>query len=113
LTYINDIWLVRLYGIGASFCKKKLSLIGLGKGMIMSRRTIVLLAVSAIFGIASVATASTDALAAKKKVRHHAAAAVVVAPAAAVVIDNNYGPVADRIPRCFDSAVLYPYPPCY
>jgi hypothetical protein len=82
----------------------------------MSRRTIILLAVSAIVGIASVATASTDAFAAKKAAHHRAApAAVVVAPApvAAGVIDNNYGPVADRIPRCFDSVILYPYPPCY
>lgn len=83
----------------------------------MSRRTIILLAATAIAGIASVATASTDALAAKKAVRHRAApvaaavAAPVVAPAA--VIDNNYGPVATRIPSCFDSVILYPYPPCY
>lgn len=81
----------------------------------MSRRTIVLLAASAIIGIASIATASTDALAAKKAVRHRAAAAAVVtAPVvAASGIDNNYGPVADGIPKCFDSAVRYPYPPCY
>jgi hypothetical protein len=80
----------------------------------MSRRTIILLAASAIVGIASIATASTDALAAKKAVRAAPAAAVVAtAPVAAGVIDNNYGPVADRIPRCFDSVILYPYPPCY
>jgi len=81
----------------------------------MSYRTIALLAASAIFGIASVAGTSTDALAAKKVAHHRAAhVAVVVAPApvAVGVIDNN-GPIADRIPRCFDSVVLYPYPPCY
>lgn len=80
----------------------------------MSRRTIILLAASVIVGIASVATASTDALAAKKAARAApAATAVAPAPVAAGVIYNNYGPVADRIPRCFDSAILYPYPPCY
>lgn len=81
----------------------------------MSRRTIFLLAATAIVGIASVATASTDALAAKKAVRHRAAPVAVAAPvvAPAAVIDNNYGPVATRIPSCFDSAILYPYPPCY
>ena len=82
----------------------------------MSRRTIVLLAATAIVGIASVVTASTDALAAKKAVRHRAApvAAAVAAPVVApAVIDNNYGPVATRIPSCFDSVIRYPYPPCY
>ena len=82
----------------------------------MSRRTIVVLAASAIIGIASLATVSTGALAAKKAVHHRAApAAVVVAPApvAVGVIDNNYGPVATRVPKCFDSPILYPYPPCY
>jgi hypothetical protein len=81
----------------------------------MSRRTIVLLAASAIVGIASIATASTDALAAKKAAKSPAAAAAVItAPVvAASGIDNNYGPVADRIPKCFDSVILYPYPPCY
>jgi hypothetical protein len=80
----------------------------------MSRRTIISLAASLIVGIASVATASTDAFAAKKAVRAAPAAAVVApAPVGAGVIDNNYGPVADRIPRCFDSVIHYPYPPCY
>jgi hypothetical protein len=80
----------------------------------MSRRTINLLAVSAIVGIASVATVTTDAFAAKKAVHNRAVpAAVAPAPVAAGFIDNNYGPVADRIPRCFDSVILYPYPPCY
>jgi len=82
----------------------------------MSRRTIVLLAASAIVGIASIATASTDALAAKKVVHHRApvavpAAAVAAAPVA--VIDNNYGPIADGIPKCIDSVIFYPAPPCY
>jgi nitrous oxide reductase len=85
-------------------------------GLIMSRRTIVMLTASAIVGIAAIATASTDALAAKKAVHHRAAHAAVAAPPAAVpvgVIDNNYGPVADRIPRCIDSVIFYPVPPCY
>jgi hypothetical protein len=57
-----------------------------------------------------------DALLAKKAVHRRAAPVVAmapIAPTAAAVIDNNYGPVADRIPRCIDSAILYPYPPCY
>jgi hypothetical protein len=82
----------------------------------MSRRTVVLLIASAIVGIASTAAASTDAPAAQKAVRHraiHTAAAVPPAAVAPGVIDNNYGPVADRIPRCIDSVIFYPYPPCY
>jgi hypothetical protein len=78
----------------------------------MSRRTIILLAASVIVGIASTATVSTDAFAHKKAVRHHVAVAAVP-PAPAAVIDNNYGPVADRIPSCFDSVIRYPTPPCY
>ena len=79
----------------------------------MSRRAIVLLAASVIAGVASTAAVSTDALA-KKAVRHPVVvAAVPPAPAPVVIIDNNYGPVATRIPRCFDSPILYPYPPCY
>jgi hypothetical protein len=30
-----------------------------------------------------------------------------------LLIDNNYGPVAFGIPRCFDSVIHYPTPPCY
>jgi hypothetical protein len=88
----------------------------LGKGATMSRRIIVMLVVSAVAGIASAALVSSDALAAKKKASHPAAAVAVVAPAhvyAATGIDNNYGPVATRIPKCFDSVILYPVPPCY
>jgi hypothetical protein len=88
----------------------------LGKGLIMSHRTIVLLTASAIVGIASIATESTNALAAKKAVHHratHAAAAVPPPAVAAGVIDNDYGPVAERIPRCIDSLIFYPVPPCY
>ena len=79
----------------------------------MSRRTVLLVAVSVIASVASTAAISADAPA--KKVRHPAAVAVVPPPPAVVVagIDNNYGPVATRIPRCFDSPILYPYPPCY
>ncbi len=78
----------------------------------MSRRATVLFATSVIVGVASVAMVSTDAFAAKKAVHHRAAAVPPAAVAAPVVVDN-YGPVADRIPKCFDSAILYPYPPCY
>jgi hypothetical protein len=76
----------------------------------MSRRTIVSLAASVIVGIAALAAVSTDA-SAKKAV--HRAVVVAPAPGPVVVIGNNYGPVADRVPRCFDSPILYPYPPCY
>ena len=79
----------------------------------MSRRTTLLLAASVIAGVASTAAVSTDAFAAKKAHRHPAPVVVAVAPAPVVVIDNNYGPVAFGIPRCFDSPVLYPAPPCY
>jgi hypothetical protein len=77
----------------------------------MSRRTLILLAVSICVGTACIATISTDAFAGRKGVQRPVAA---VAPAAvAVGLATNNGPVADRIPRCFDSVILYPYPPCY
>ena len=79
----------------------------------MSRRTIVSLAASVIVGVAFVATVSSDALAKKAVRRPVAAVAVAPAPVAVAVIGNNYGPVADRVPRCFDSAIWYPTPPCY
>jgi hypothetical protein len=69
------------------------------------------LAASAIIGIAFLATAPTDAFAHKKGVHHRAAPVAVAAPAAVVAVDN--GPPADHIPRCFDSAIYYPLPPCY
>jgi len=65
---------------------------------------------AAIAAVASSAGVSTDALAAHRKV--HPRVVAVVAPAPVAVIDN-YGPIADRIPKCFDSAVYYPLPPCY
>ena len=77
----------------------------------MSRRTIVSLAATVIIGLAAVATVSTDALA--KKAVHRRVVVAAVPPAPVVLIGNNYGPVADGIPRCFNSPVLYPYPPCY
>jgi hypothetical protein len=74
----------------------------------MSRRTLVLLAASVIAGVALTAGVSTDASAARKHAR-----AVAIAPAAAVVVVTDSGPPADRVPRCFDSPILYPVPPCY
>jgi hypothetical protein len=80
----------------------------------MSHRTIISLAVSVIVGIASLATVSTDAFAHKKGAHHRAAAIPTAAPPAAVpVVVTTNGPVADRIPRCIDSVIFYPYPPCY
>jgi hypothetical protein len=81
----------------------------------MSRRAIVPLAASVVVGLVCTATVSTDAFA-KKAVSSHPVAVVAApppAPVAVVFIDNNYGPIADRIPRCFDSVILYPVPPCY
>jgi len=79
----------------------------------MSGQSFVLLTASAIIGIASLVTVSTDALAAKKAVHHHAAPAAPAAAAPVALIDNNYGPVAAGIPKCFDSVIRYPSPPCY
>jgi hypothetical protein len=76
----------------------------------MSRRTIILLAASVMVATASIAMVSTDAFAHKKGVHHRAAA---VPPAAVPVVVTTDGPVADRIPRCIDSVIFYPYPPCY
>ncbi|WP_425115309.1 hypothetical protein [Bradyrhizobium sp.] len=80
----------------------------------MSRRTIVSVAATVIVGIACMATVSTDAFAAKKTAARAAvqptAAPPVVAPVA-VAVGN--GAIAEGIPRCFDSVLLYPYPPCY
>jgi hypothetical protein len=74
----------------------------------MSRRGIILLVASVIAGVASTPAVSTDALAAHRKVHPR-----VVAVAAPAPVIDNYGPIADRIPKCFDSAVYYPLPPCY
>jgi hypothetical protein len=74
----------------------------------MSRRTLVLLAASVIAGTALAASVSTDASAARKHAR-----VAAVAPAAAVVVVPDSGPPADRVPRCFNSPILYPVPPCY
>ena len=79
----------------------------------MSRQTFVMLTASVIVGVASLATASTGALAGKKAIHHRTATAAPAIAAPVIFIDNNYGPVADRIPRCIDSVILYPYPPCY
>lgn len=78
------------------------------KGFAMPRRTLVLLAASVIAGVALTASVSTDASAARKHAR-----AVAARPGAAVVVTADYGPPADRVPRCFDSPILYPVPPCY
>jgi hypothetical protein len=81
----------------------------------MSRRTVVAFAASVIVGIACIGATSTAALAAKKHA-HRAAPQAVVAPPPAgpiLLIGTEYGYVADRIPKCFDSVIPYPVPPCY
>jgi hypothetical protein len=62
----------------------------------------------AIVGIASALLAPTDAFAAKKKGK---LVAQVAAPGPVVVPDSNIP--ADRVPRCIDTAIFYPQPPCY
>jgi hypothetical protein len=70
------------------------------------RTTTNLFVLSAIGGLVLALSVPSDALAKKKK-----AAAPAAAPAAVVVPDSNIP--ADRAPRCFDSVILYPAPPCY
>ena len=82
------------------------------KGLVMSRRATISLAASAIVGIVSIATMSTDALAHRKGAGAHRVAAARPAVVVAGPVEN-FGPVADRIPRCIDSVIYYPYPPCY
>jgi hypothetical protein len=81
----------------------------------MSRRTVVALAASVFVGIACIGATSTAALAAKKRVHHAVPQAIVALPPAApiLLIGTEYGYVADRIPKCFDSVISYPVPPCY
>jgi hypothetical protein len=79
-------------------------LINLEKGLVMSRRAIISLAASVVVGIVSIATMSTDALAHRKGAgAHRVAAARPVAVVAGVA--ENFGPVADRMPRCIDSVI--------
>jgi len=73
----------------------------------MAHRSLVLLASSAIIAIASVAALPSDAFAKKAAAR----AAQATAPGPVVVPDSNIP--ADRVPRCFDSPIRYPSPPCY
>ena len=71
----------------------------------MSARTTLSVAASVIVGVALVATVSTDALAKKAHVR--------VAAAPPVIVLDYVGPPADRIPKCINSVIFYPSPPCY
>jgi len=73
----------------------------------MTPRTLLLLAASVIIGAASMSATATDAFAKK---RGKATAPVV---ASAVVVAPDNGPPADHIPRCIDSVIFYPAPPCY
>ena len=77
------------------------------EGSTMAPRTLVLLVAPAIVGIVSVVVIPTDALAKKAVVR----AVPAVAPGRVVVPDSNIP--ADRVPRCVDSVIRYPSPPCY
>ena len=74
----------------------------------MAHRTIGLWTASIIVGFAIMSVVATTAFA--KKPVSATRPAVAAAP---VIVPAVNGPPADRIPRCFDSVILYPYPPCY
>jgi hypothetical protein len=101
------------------------SLIRLGKGLIMSRRTIYSLALSVIFGIGFIATISTDASAYYRRgvgvyrggvyrggvyrgVRPGVALGLGAAAVGAAAAGAYYAP-RYYAPACG----YYPYPPCY
>jgi len=67
-----------------------------------------LLIAAVIAGFAAVVAAPGEVLAKKAKPGTTAQAA---APGPVVVPDSNIP--ADRVPRCFDSPIRYPSPPCY
>ena len=73
----------------------------------MMHRTLILLAASVVVGVTSGVT--TDALAKKGTAVSPASPPSATAP---IVLPAD-GPPADRVPRCFDSVMRYPYPPCY
>ncbi len=75
----------------------------------MARRTPLLLCASVLIGLASIAVAPSDAFAKKKTAKAAPAAVATTAP----VIVPDSGIPADRTPRCFDSIIHYPVPPCY
>jgi hypothetical protein len=75
----------------------------------MAHRPSVILCASVLIGLASIVAAPNAALAKKAKVAPKAVATVDTGP---VVIRDTGGP-ADRVPRCFDSVIRYPSPPCY
>jgi hypothetical protein len=74
----------------------------------MARRTTVQSALVAVIFISSAVAMPGQALAKKKAAVRAAQAAV---PGPVVVPDSNIP--ADRVPRCFDSVIRYPSPPCY
>ncbi len=74
----------------------------------MAPRTRFLFIAASIIAVASVVAAPTDAFAKKGKAVR---AAQVAVPAPLVIPDSNIP--ADRVPRCFDSVIRYPSPPCY
>jgi hypothetical protein len=76
----------------------------------MSRRAIISLAASVVVSTVFIAAMSTDALAHRKGAGAHRVAAA--RPVAVAGVAEDFRPVADRIPRCIDSVIYYPYPPC-
>jgi hypothetical protein len=76
----------------------------------MMRNATLLLCASILLSVASITAFPTNALA-KKSTKPAVKAAPISVTAPAVVVDTG-GP-ADRVPRCFDSVIRYPYPPCY
>jgi hypothetical protein len=74
----------------------------------MAYRTGILFAALATAGVGVISLTTTDAFAKKVSAKHTAQASP---PAPVVVPDSNIP--ADRVPRCFDSVIRYPVPPCY
>jgi hypothetical protein len=75
----------------------------------MAHRPSFFVCASVLIGLASIAVAPSAALAKKAKVATKAVAVVDTGPA---VITTTRRP-ADLAPRCFDSVIMYPSPPCY
>jgi hypothetical protein len=75
----------------------------------MAHRPSIFVCASVLIGLASIAVAPGAAQAKQAKV---ATKAVAVAATGPVVIPVTRGP-ADLAPRCFDSVIMYPSPPCY
>ena len=75
----------------------------------MAHRIPTLLFGLVLIGLSSASVVPSEALAKKITKAAEPAPSPVTGP---VVVPDTGGP-ADRVPRCFDSVIRYPYPPCY